>query len=191
MLSAPQPSPRVPAPASARGQDLLRNDGEEMLSSVNTRVLTCGGIGRLLPTHTGLSPARSGQRENPITRPHSSPSGRVGRADGPEQREVWTRVCNRSTIPPVSPQPFSGEAKGTAGLIVVDTQITIAPLHRIPYAPYHHVVLPYGRASQDPPGSSKSPWSCIRPSTWIPQREGAAGALLLQEKRGICPAGLR
>ena len=120
MLSAPQPSPRVPAPASARGQDLLRNDGEEMLSSVNTRVLTCGGIGRLLPTHTGLSPARSGQRENPITRPHSSPSGRVGRADGPEQREVWTRVCNRSTIPPVSPQPFSGEAKGTAGLIVVD-----------------------------------------------------------------------
>ena len=39
---------------------------------------------------------------------HSSLSGRVGRADGPEQREVWTRVCNRSTIPPASPQ-FSDE----------------------------------------------------------------------------------
>ena len=66
----------------------------------------------------------------------------------------------------------SGEATGTAGLIVVYNQITIAPLHQILNAPYQHVVLPYGRASQDLPGSSKSPWPCIRQSTWIPQKEG-------------------
>ena len=88
-----------------------------MLSSVNTRVLTCGGIGRLLPTHTGLSPARSGQRENPITGPNSSSSDRAGRTSA----RTWKGSVDYSAqLVYDSARNSSGDSRGTARLIAVD-----------------------------------------------------------------------
>ena len=108
-----------------------------MFSSVNTRVLTCGGIGRLLPAHTGLSPARSGQRENPITGPNSSLydrlPGRTARNSGKCGPECAIDLLFRPYL-----RSFSGEGWGRQDQLPLIPRL---PLHHYTEYPMHLITM--------------------------------------------------